>query len=358
MPARRGLAGLSFSLDDYEPLTYANQIGSGGYGQVHSVRRKADPTGPLSAIKCMRHSDFCLTAQIREIEILHQADHPATLQLRGLCLPRDEFGMLHIRTEYMANGSLDKIVKSRRAEWNATAVSKAMFGIVAAMAYLHSRGVMHRDLKPPNILVNDHFEIVICDFGQSRAAALTVSGKCGTDGYMAPEFANDIIAGPQAGFATDVFAFGIILVDLFLGTDQKQWVRKSATRKGANPQRCIDLGFRPAKPGQMPDWHFELASQCWAHNPSERPTFVGILDVFRTRHEYILGDADRAEALRYEEAVYRECGEPDLGEAGEAPFNKSAADEFLAALDTFLDAGIDVLPHNDGNWSSRGSTKA
>jgi serine/threonine protein kinase len=76
---------------------------------------------------------------------------------------------LYLLTEFMANGSLHRFTKRRRdLVWDATTVSKAIFGIPAGMAYRHNRGINHRDLKSDTILINDDLEVVICDFGNSR----------------------------------------------------------------------------------------------------------------------------------------------------------------------------------------------
>ncbi|RKP11219.1 kinase-like domain-containing protein, partial [Piptocephalis cylindrospora] len=84
-----------------------------------------------------------------------------------------------------------------------------------ALAFLHARDIIHRDIKGENLLVTDNGRIKVCDFGFSRLAArgseeMKRISYCGTDEYMAPE----IMLGMEFGTAVDTFSFGMILAEL------------------------------------------------------------------------------------------------------------------------------------------------
>lgn len=87
-----------------------------------------------------------------------------------------------------------------------------------ALAYLHARQIIHRDLKSENLLLTANKRIKVCDFGLSRETPRNVEERrrlsfCGTDAYMAPE----IVLGMPFDTSVDIFSFGIILLELIFG---------------------------------------------------------------------------------------------------------------------------------------------
>jgi serine/threonine protein kinase len=100
--------------------------------------------------------------------------------------------------------------------WNATGKGIIITGIVLGMKYIHSRGYIHQDLKPDNIMINEHGQALIGDFGACRPKNedCTPVPEAGTVHYAAPELYDDRIRPTPT---VDVFSFGLILYEILVG---------------------------------------------------------------------------------------------------------------------------------------------
>jgi serine/threonine protein kinase len=208
--------------DDFE---FIGVLGAGGDGRVDHVREKHHPFGEFARKTPIRGAE--MWPQLRELEVLTSIDHPSVLRLKGVIVPSAPGDVIQVILPYMANGSLDKVLPpDPPREWDATAVSKAIFGVVAGMAYLHDKGIHHRDLKPANILLNESFEPVICDFARARFTAVDVSVQANTPRYSPPEWLERRFGEMPASrvFPGDVYSFAVILVDLFDVDKTRRWV--------------------------------------------------------------------------------------------------------------------------------------
>jgi serine/threonine protein kinase len=146
----------------------------------------------------------------REVRIFASVNHPTLLGFRGwVPLGDDCDSQAAILTEFMANGSLQDIIKAKQEskhppEWNETRTFIALYGTAIGMMVLHSRRIMHRDLKPGNILLNDDFEPKIANFGLSKLVkageSMMLTSSLGTPHFMAPE----MLADESYGFPVDV----------------------------------------------------------------------------------------------------------------------------------------------------------
>lgn len=166
--------------------------------------------------------------------------------------------------------------------------------IVRALAYLHARKCLHRDLKGENLLVTANGRLKITDFGFARIAARNAEESkrltfCGTDAYMSPE----ILLGDEFGLSTDIFSLGIILCEI--------GARKLAddyTFKRAAPTFGIDVDevrkLVGANPG-CPSTFTQLTLDCLSETPSKRPDIVTILARLRDIELEILSRPSEAD---------------------------------------------------------------
>ncbi|KAJ3296379.1 hypothetical protein HDU79_006858 [Rhizoclosmatium sp. JEL0117] len=195
-------------------LTDWVMIKSGSFGVLH----RADYLGTDVAVKSFlditnQDSSFDLQKYVeREVDMLKDARHPNVVQFMGCSILNDEILLI---TEFVPGGNVKEWIQDEsRPISDRMRISIAM-DVAKAMAYLHSRGIIHRDLKTENLLVTDYKRIKVCDFGFSRPTPTNAQETrrlsfCGTDSYMAPE----IILCIPFDHRIDVFSYGVILCEL------------------------------------------------------------------------------------------------------------------------------------------------
>ena len=187
-------------------------IGSGAFASVLLAREKG--SGRLVCFKRVskakaiqaKHVDHLLN----EIWTLSLTDHPFVVKLEGLA--QDE-RYLFIGLEYVPGGELHSLLRSKRRLSSPTAAFYAG-GVLLAIAHLHSKQIIFRDLKPENVVLDRRGYPKLVDFGLAKVAQHTYT-LCGTPEYTAPE----VILQKGHGRSVDWWAFGIFLYELLVGHD-------------------------------------------------------------------------------------------------------------------------------------------
>ncbi|KAL0370558.1 UNVERIFIED_CONTAM: Receptor-like cytosolic serine/threonine-protein kinase RBK2 [Sesamum angustifolium] len=210
----------NFSFSDLQSATskfcQGNLIGKGGYAEVY---RGCLSGGQLVAIK--RFTKGSLAERIgdflSELGIMAHVNHPNTAKLIGYGVE----GGMHLVLDLSPLGSLASVLQNCREKLKWDIRYKIALGTAKGLLYLHEgcqRRIVHRDIKAANILLAEDYEPLICDFGLAkwlpeRWTHLTVPRCEGTFGYLAPEFLMHGIVDEK----TDVFAFGVLLLELITG---------------------------------------------------------------------------------------------------------------------------------------------
>ena len=197
-------------MDAYELL---ERLGEGSFGRVHRGRRRH--TGQFCALKLVAKSNKTLDdlGVLRtEVAILQRLHHPNVIRLLDCFETASDIVLV---TE-LAAGELFEVLLSDGALAPAAVASVAR-DLTSALAYLHSQGVMHRDLKPQNCLIDSGGRVKLADFGFARelgprSSAVLTSVK-GTPLYMAPELFLHARYTPSA----DVWGLGVLLYELAAG---------------------------------------------------------------------------------------------------------------------------------------------
>ena len=225
---------------DHEIL---DEIARGGMGVIYRAREPHSER--IVALKCVLayqgDSDQAVARFRREAEMVASLDHPNIVPIYQIGETADGFPFFTMK--YAANGSLqqagDAFPKNPRES------VLLMAKVARAVQYAHEQGVLHRDLKPGNILLDGRGEPLVSDFGLARceetSSQLTRSlASFGTPGYIAPEQAD----GPAAHLtpAADIYSLGAILFQLLTGRppfvgDNAFAVMKQASEKPA-PKLC------------------------------------------------------------------------------------------------------------------------
>ena len=261
------------------------ELGSGTYGTVYHGKWR----GTDVAIKRIKKSCFAGRSSEqerlakdfwREAQILSNLHHPNVLAFYGI-VPDGAGGTLATVTEYMVNGSLRHVlVKNSRLLDRRKKLIIAM-DAAFGMEYLHSKNIVHFDLKCDNLLVNLRDpQRPICkvgDFGLSRIKRNTLvsGGVRGTLPWMAPELLNG--NSSRVSEKVDVFSFGISMWELLTGEEPYADMHCGAIIGG-----IVKNTLRPPIPERCdPEWR-KLMEECWSRDPEFRPSFTEITSRLRS----------------------------------------------------------------------------
>ncbi|XVE99200.1 hypothetical protein REPUB_Repub03eG0176600 [Reevesia pubescens] len=187
-------------------------VGEGSFGKVYKGRRKF--TGQTVAMKfIMKHgkTEKDIHNLRQEIEILRKLKHENIIEMLDSFESQQEFCVV---TEF-AQGDLFQILEDDKClpEEQVQAIAKQL---VRALHYLHSNRIIHRDMKPQNILIGAGSVVKLCDFGFARAMStntVVLRSIKGTPLYMAPE----LVREQPYNHTVDLWSLGVILYELFVG---------------------------------------------------------------------------------------------------------------------------------------------
>ncbi|SDH05470.1 WD40 repeat domain-containing serine/threonine protein kinase [Nonomuraea jiangxiensis] len=245
-------------------------LGEGGQGAVY---RGLSPSGGQVAIKVLhdRLSDDTEARRrfFRQVDLARRVAPFCTARVLDMGM-HDE--RPYIVSEYVSGDSLERVVR-RDGPRTGGGLERLAIATATALAAIHRAGVVHRDLKPGNVILGPEGPVVI-DFGISRALdhTATMAGAVGTPGYMAPEQ----ISGEQVGPAADVFSWAATMV--FAATGRRAFAGESV------PAVLHALLYDSPDLTGVPQSLLPLVTACLDKNPERR---LSADDLVRT----LTGDA-------------------------------------------------------------------
>lgn len=278
-----------------------SRLGGGTFGTVYRGTLRAHKKGKWPetpvAVKILRDplTDFTKQALfVREIESIACLRHRTLINYVTCALS----GPYILVTEF-AGQSLENLINQPDQpglKFDSTAKTIALIGTACGIAEIHSKGLLHRDLKPDNILMDEHMYPRICDFGLARfmpdpetiLARVQMTASCGTVYYMAPEVADppDTDDGsPSYDQKVDVFSYAMIIYRVLTGK-----IPLSEKRTTWSITRAYVEGERPPPPYEMPDAWKDLMVRCWVQDPKERPTMAEVRDAMIANPEAFFVD--------------------------------------------------------------------
>jgi serine/threonine protein kinase len=192
-----------------------DRVGRGGMAMVYrALDRK---TGQDVAIKFiappLAQDEEFIRRFRREVKVVAQLDHPNIVPVHDY---GEQDGYAYLVMPFLNVGSLSDRLKE--SPLSLEEGGKLLKQVSSALAFAHRHGIVHRDVKPSNILLDDHERALLADFGLARSfsgsSSLTGSAVIGTPAYMAPEQ----VQGKRADARSDQYALGVVLFQLATGT--------------------------------------------------------------------------------------------------------------------------------------------
>lgn len=200
--------------DSFEKL---DKIGQGTYSSVYKARDLN--TGKIVAMKKVRFVNMdpeSVRFMAREIYILRQLDHPNVMKLEGLVTSKLS-NSLYLVFEYMEH-DLAGLAATRGAKFTEPQIKCYMQQLLRGLEHCHSRGVLHRDIKGSNLLIDNNGVLKVGDFGLATlfqpGESQSLTSRVVTLWYRAPEL---LLGATEYGVAIDLWSTGCILAELFAG---------------------------------------------------------------------------------------------------------------------------------------------
>ena len=251
----------------YDSLGLGKKIGQGGFSEIYESQWMGIPIA-VKVIFDPNINEALMEEFNNEIEKLFILRHPYIIQLYGIT-DREKKQKLAVITELAPRGSLfDYLHKNPKTKNNLSLEfkNKITKQLIHTMAYIHSRGYVHRDLKTQNILLDKNLDMKLCDFGLTKLKSELNSGSgqfAGTPCYMAPELFDRKFYDDKI----DVFAFGTVVWEIY--TQKIPYFNCEAMEIKQKVTKGEELICSSIVPKQIAS----LIEKCRRVKPTERPSF-------------------------------------------------------------------------------------
>ncbi|XP_020574240.1 serine/threonine-protein kinase EDR1-like, partial [Phalaenopsis equestris] len=264
----------------WEDLIIGERIGLGSYGEVYC----ADWNGTEVAVKKFLDQDFygdALDEFRSEVRIMRRLRHPNVVLFMGAVTRPPN---LSIVSEFLPRGSLYKILHRPNCQIDEKRRIKMALDVAKGMNCLHTSAptIVHRDLKSPNLLVDNNWTVKVCDFGLSRLkhnTFLSSKSTAGTPEWMAPE----VLRNEPSNEKCDIYSFGVILWEL--ATLRMPW-------RGMNPMQVVGaVGFQQRRleiPKEVDPLVGRIIWECWQTDPSLRPSFAQLTTALKSLQRLVI----------------------------------------------------------------------
>ncbi|KAL8506027.1 hypothetical protein ACS0TY_017037 [Phlomoides rotata] len=283
MPTRFSLKELVNATDNFN-----KKLGEGGFGTVFEGSFNDGTRIAVKSLDGVGHIKKSFLAEVQSIGSIH---HINLVRLIGFCAEKSHRLLVY---EYMCNGSLERWIycKSdhKMLEWNSR--RKIILDIAKGLAYLHEeclQKIIHLDIKPQNILLDEHFNAKLGDFGLSklidRNQSKVVTTMRGTPGYLAPEWLKSAITEK-----VDVYSFGVVILEIVCGrkifeqtlVEEERHLQTHFLKKAEEglwldlvDKCCLDVESNAAEIEEM----MQIAAWCLQSDDKKRPSMSMVIKI-------------------------------------------------------------------------------
>ncbi|CAI0559419.1 unnamed protein product [Linum tenue] len=214
----------------------------------------------------------------QEVAVWHKLDHPNVTKFVGASMGTSDLKVANkqsdghtaraccVVVEYLSGGTLKQyLIRNRRKKLAYKVVIQLALDLSRGLSYLHSKKIVHRDVKSENMLLDAQRNLKIADFGVARVEAQNPSdmtGETGTLGYMAPE----VLDGKPYNRRCDVYSFGICLWEIYC-CDMPYPDLSFADVTSA----VVRNNLRPEIPRCCPSSLVNIMKKCWDGHAEKRP---------------------------------------------------------------------------------------
>ncbi|CAG4956757.1 unnamed protein product [Parnassius apollo] len=252
---------------DYSEIQELSVVGKGAFGVVWKGLWRNTYVAVKHINSEAEKREFAI-----EVRQLSRVSHPNIVRLYGACTKGAHVCLV---MEYAEGGSLYNVLHNRpKPKYTAAHAMSWALQCAEGVAYLHAmkpKPLIHRDLKPPNLLlVGGGQRLKICDFGTAADKATYMTNNKGSAAWMAPE----VFEGSSYTEKCDVFSWGIILWEVLS--------RRKPFEEGGSAFRimwAVHTGQRPNLIEGCPEPIEQLMTQCWHKVPAERPSMAKVVEI-------------------------------------------------------------------------------
>jgi len=249
-------------LDFKRDIEVGDLIGGGGVGVIYKGWYKGEEVA-LKTLFDPRVDENLKKEYLDELLVMSRLKHSNVVSFLGACMTPPNLCFVM----ELCEDSVFQLLHVRRVQFSERETFQMAIDVACAMEYLHAQrpAIIHRDLKSHNVLRAFDGSLKVCDFGLVQCR----NPQAGTPAYMAPE----LIEGGPYNKSVDVYAFAVLLSEMFTGQIPFYMIDSAELR------RKVVAGDRPRLPSfGCPKRCISMISRCWSPRPDDRDEFPTIVD--------------------------------------------------------------------------------
>ncbi|XP_059455496.1 rust resistance kinase Lr10-like [Corylus avellana] len=293
------LMPIRYSYSEVKKMTksFKDKLGEGGFGTVFKGKLQS---GRLVAIKMLSKSKANGQDFINEVTTIGRIHHVNVVQLIGFCVEGSKRALVY---EFMHNGSLNTFIFSPEVSslLSYDKMYDIALGVARGIEYLHQgcdMQILHFDIKPHNILLDENFTPKVSDFGLAKLypadnSIVSLTAARGTLGYMAPELFYKNIGG--VSYKADVYSFGMLLMEM---AGRRRNVNASAEHSSQiyfptwvydqlNDKNDIEMEDATEDERKIGKKMIIVALWCIQMKPNDRPSMSKVVQMLEEKVEYL-----------------------------------------------------------------------